>query len=735
MKQVLIQGGLARVEEVPTPQVSEKNILVRVEYSCVSAGTEMAGVRNSGMPLYRRALKQPENVRRALDMAREQGIRKTLDRVSGQNVGGMSTGYSAAGTVVEIGSKVVGFRRGDRVACAGAGIANHAEFIDVPVNLTVKIPERLKTMDAATVTLGSIALQGVRRASPTLGETVVVLGLGLLGQLVTQMLVANGCRVIGSDLDPKRLDMALAGGMAHAVRAGEDLAERAAALTDGFGADAALVMAATPSHEVISQAMRATRRKGRVVLVGDVGLNLKRADFYEKELDFLISTSYGPGRYDPVYEEQGQDYPLPYVRWTENRNMEEYLNLLAEGRISLEHLDPREYSIDETTAAYEALKSGDKPLIVLLHYPARAEAGIRKVSPATSAIPPATGRTRVALVGAGAFATGIHLPNLSRLNEYFELHCVMSRTGSTAKNVATQYKAAYAATEYEAVLADPNVDLVLIATRHHLHGRMVRQALEAGKHVFIEKPLAMTAEELRAIKMFYERQPGGPLLMTGFNRRFSPPIARARKSLHERATPLMANYRMNAGFIPADHWVQGEEGGGRNLGEACHIYDLFNSLTGAALRSVQACAVQPQSKQWLRNDNFVATVAYEDGSVCTLTYSALGNAAYPKEQMEIFCDGKVVTLDDYKTLTITGSRAQEWHARSAQKGHYVELEALGTCLKAGGDWPIPLWQQLQATEIALQVEKALTAAAPDMETTGGDEEIGSCVALPTSGQR
>jgi len=716
MKQVLVQGGLAQVEEVPAPQVGDKNILVRVEYSCVSAGTEMAGVISSGTPLYRRALKQPENVRRAIEMAREQGVRKTLDRISEQTTGAMPTGYSAAGTVLEIGSQVEGFRRGDRVACAGAGIANHAEIIDVPVNLAVKVPDELSLSDAATVTLGSIALQGLRRTAPTLGETVVVLGLGLLGQLVTQMLVANGCRVIGSDLDAKRIDMALAGGMAHAVRAGENLAERVAAFTDGFGADATIVTAATPSHEVISQAMQATRRKGRVVLVGDVGLNLKRTDFYEKELDFFISTSYGPGRYDPVYEEQGQDYPLAYVRWTENRNMEEYLKLLGAGRISLEHLQPKQYSVDEVTQAYESLKGGDKPMIVLLNYPAREESLSRVASlpqASRTQAKPVSGKIRVALAGAGAFATAVHLPNLARLEEYFQLRCVMSRTGSTAKRIATQYQAASATTEYEALLADSEVDLVLIATRHHLHGLMTLQALRAGKHVFVEKPLALTSGELDEIEEFYRQNPDGPVLMTGFNRRFSPPIVQARAALQERATPLMANYRMNAGFLPPTHWVHGEEGGGRNLGEACHIYDLFNSLTGAPMRAVQTSSIQPQSKQWKRNDNFVATISYEDGSVCSLTYSALGNAAYPKEQMEVFCDNKVAALDDYKVLTISGGATGEWQAKSAQKGHYEELEALGKCLKNGGEWPIPLWQQMQAMRIALQVEGALTGEKAD----------------------
>lgn len=322
MKQVLVRGGSVLVQDVPTPLVSPKSILVRVRHSCISAGTEMAGVRMSGLPLYRRALKQPHHVKRVLQMMRDQGIKRVYDRVTGQLEAGLPTGYSAAGDVIAVGSEVEGFRPGDRVACAGAGVANHAEVIDVPVNLAVKIPEGVATDQACTVTLGAIAMQGVRRCNPTLGETVVVLGLGLLGQITAQLLSANGCRVIGTDPDPDRVRIARQGGMdVGLVPGNENVVDSIHRLTDGMGADAAIITAATSSHDVISQAMQCCRKKGRVVLVGDVGLNLDRNDLYKKELDFLISSSYGPGRYDPLYEEGGQDYPLAYVRWTENRNI------------------------------------------------------------------------------------------------------------------------------------------------------------------------------------------------------------------------------------------------------------------------------------------------------------------------------------------------------------------------------------------------------------------------------
>ncbi len=711
MKQVLIKGGSAVVEEVPTPSVGRRNILVRVTHSCISVGTEMAGMRMSGLPLYQRALKQPENVKRVLDMMRDQGIKRTLDRVQGKLAAGSATGYSAAGIVIEVGEEVEGFSVGDRVACAGAGVANHAEIIDVPVNLAVPCPEGLGNGMASTVTLGAIAMQGVRRANPTLGETFVVVGLGILGQITAQLLTANGCRVIGVDLDPQRVDLALGTGMAIGINPATDpYVERVLKHTQGLGADGVIVTAATPSNEVISEAMQACRKKGRVVLVGDVGLDLNRADFYKKELDFLISSSYGPGRYDPVYEEGGQDYPLPYVRWTENRNMQAYLDLLQSGRVRLDHLCAEPFDIDRAGEAYDALKAeGRKPLLVLLAYPEReGQRGTRVALPPRSR--PSSGAIRVGLAGASSFAQGMHLPNMVKLRDRFSLRAVMSRTGANAKAVGTQYEAGYCTTRFEDLLEDADVDLVMVTTRHDLHASMTLQALRAGKHVFVEKPLALREDELDAIERFYAERPDGPLLMVGYNRRFSPATQAVVRVLAGRTTPLLVNYRMNAGFIPPDHWVQGPEGGGRNLGEACHIYDLFSALVGEhAVVDVQASAVHPRGEPWRRNDNFVATLRYADGSVCTLTYTSMGEKSHPKERMEVFADGRVVTMDDYKSVAIHGGRHTGWSAPSAQKGQYEELVALARSLREGAPWPISLADQLQTSRVALRIEQLLGA--------------------------
>jgi predicted dehydrogenase/threonine dehydrogenase-like Zn-dependent dehydrogenase len=706
MKQVLIKGGTVVVDEVAAPQVSPKRILVQAAFSCISSGTELASVSNSGMSLPSRILKQPEQVRRVLECMRDQGVRRTMDRVLGKLASGTPTGYSASGRVIALGGDVQGFSVGDAVACAGAGIANHAEVIDVPVNLAVKVPVGLGLDAASTVTLGAIAMQGLRRAAPTLGETVVVVGLGILGQITAQLLKANGCRVLGADTDPSRISRALENGLDLGIDpSSESYVEVARRVTDGMGADAVIITAASGSDQIVSDAASACRKKGRVVVVGDVGLHLKRADFYAKEIDLLISTSYGPGRYDPEYEEWGNDYPLGYVRWTENRNMEAYLRMLAERRVRIENLVDGPFEVDRAAEAYAALAGkDDRPVIALLHYPERDQALNRTVLHRSKV---RTERIQVAVVGAGGFAQGMHLPNLLKLRGDFELRCVASRTGSNAKAVATHYEAAYSTTDYARVLEDGDIDLVLIATRHHLHGPMVLDALRAGKNVLVEKPLTLSEGELSAIADFFATTVDAPLLVTGFNRRFSPAIRAAEPVIRESTTPLIVNYRMNAGYLPLDHWTQGPEGGGRNIGEACHIYDLFSHLTKSTVRHIHAEPIAPRSKQWRRNDNFAVVISYSDGSVCTLTYTALGNKAFPKEQMEIFADGKVISLDDYRSLTITGGRHSGWRSKSAEKGQLEELRAVADALRRGAAWPIPLEDQLQATRISLEVERQL----------------------------
>jgi predicted dehydrogenase len=712
LKQVLIKDGAAVVANVPAPQVSPGNVLVRVAHSCISAGTEMASVQLSGLPLYRRAMRQPQHVHRVMQMIKDQGLSYTMNRVRGLLDAGSITGYSAAGTVVAVGNEVSGFAVGDRVACAGAGIANHAEFIDVPVNLAVHVPDELPLADASTVTLGAIALQGVRRTAPTLGETIVVVGLGFLGQLTAQFLRASGCRVIGVDPDAQRRAIAEAEGVIVLESEGGSHVERVVQFTDGNGADAVIITAASSSSEIVSQAFRACRRKGRVVLVGDVGLDLKRADFYAKEIDFFISTSYGPGRYDPLYEDAGQDYPLGYVRWTENRNMKAYLDMLAGKQVTLAPLKPRRFPVDEARAAYESLRSAsERSLISLLDYSPDSDVTKKSVPLVRHGKAGKEGNIRVAVVGAGGFAQGMHLPNLQKQRNVYTLRAIASRTGANASAVGQRYGAEYATTDFDQVLGDKDIDLVIIATRHHMHAEMTLRALKAGKHVLIEKPLALTESELAGIEAFYASAPANaPVLMTGFNRRFSPALQAAKRILKGRSGPIIANYRMNAGHIPGDHWVHGPEGGGRNIGEGCHIYDVFHFLTDSRWKDVKVGAITTGSKHWRRDDNFIATVEFEDGSVCSLIYTALGNKTHPKEQMEVFCDAKVLVLDDYKKLTVSGG-GRGWSGQTIQKGQYEELEALAEALRGKQPWPISLEDQLATTRLSFAVQQQLMGEA------------------------
>ena len=717
MKQVLIKHGQAILEEVPAPTVEPGAVLVRVHYSCISSGTELSGIKSSGMPLWKRALKQPENLKKLIRMVAAQGLAKTYSMVEGKLSSAHPTGYSAAGIVQEIGDGIDDLRPGDRVACGGAQYAHHAEIIRVPRNLVVHLPDTLDLMDASTVTLGAIALQGVRRAQPSLGETFVVIGLGILGQLTVQLLKANGCRVIGTDLDRSRIHLAEKLGLCLGAHPddGYDV-EQVGRLTNGVGADGVIITATTSSDSVVSAALRMCRKKGRVVLVGNVGLNLNRRDFYEKELDFLMSTSYGPGRYDNSYEEKGLDYPVAYVRWTENRNMEEYVRLVADGKITVSPLITATYSVDQATIAYASLEKDDaKPLMVVLSYPqAGANVTDSRVVTNPAARPKGPHQVRIAVIGAGEFAKSTQLPNLQALSDRYHIQAVVSRTGSNALNTARQVRANYATTDYRQVLRDPDVDAVLIATRHNLHALLAVEALKAGKHVFVEKPLALTRAELDEIKSFYAPASSGstlPILMAGFNRRFSCHAKRIREIVQGRSNPLMLSYRMNAGYVPLNHWIHTEEGGGRNRGEACHIYDLFTFLTESQIATVEAQAIAPQTAYYSRLDNFIATITFRDGSVASLTYTALGTAEYPKERLEVFVDGKVIVLDDYRQVTVAGARQQGIETRAMAKGQREELEAFACAIQQGGEWPIPLWQQIQATEMALLVEERIRNVA------------------------
>lgn len=707
MKQVFLQSGEACVMEVPVPQVAKGEVLVQVTYSLISSGTELAGLHSTGESLLDKAWKHPDQVVKAARSLVTRGISETLNRAKARKTPVQTTGYSCSGVVLEVGEGVTDFSEGDRVACAGARVANHAEVVCVPRNLCVKVPERCSLQDAASGTVGSIALQGVRRADNRLGETVAVVGVGLLGQLVCQLLTAAGCRVAVVDVDEQRVTKAVELGAELGVHAGaEDVVERVLWFTGHRGADSVILTAATSSSELVQQAMGMCRKKGKVVVVGAVGMDLQRSPFYEKEIDFLVSCSYGPGRYDPMYEERGLDYPFAYVRWTEHRNIEAYLRLVAEGKVRFEPLIGGMYPLEKAAGAYRALQAQDKPLAVLFDYGLEIEEKPKTWASVVRLRPPKKdGRVRVAVVGAGGFAKSVHLPNLKRLSHLYELAAVVSRTGANAKLTADQFGAGYASTRYEDVLEDPGVDMVLISTPHSQHACMVTQGLNAGKHVFVEKPLCIHEEELKGIEETYQSvaAPQGLMLMVGFNRRFSPAGMRAKRILENRKGPLVMVYRVNAGFLPEDHWIWQE--GGRIIGEGCHFIDLMRFFAASEVVDVSVQRLNGTAINMKPDDNVSISIRYADGSMGTLIYTSLGNRASGKERLEVFSDGLGLVIDDFERLEVFGKKSEGWSAKTFEKGQLEELESIAKAIKYGKNSLISMEELSEVTDVTFQVER------------------------------
>jgi len=707
VKQVLIKKGKAIVDEIPAPMVGPGNVLVKVAYSCISAGTEMAGVKSSGESLLYKAIRQPQNIKKGLNMIKQKGILKTRNILKSTFESSSPTGYSASGTVVEVGAQIKDIKIGYRVACAGAGYANHAEYIEVPENLVVKIPKDLSFKEASTVTLGSIAMQGVRRAEVKLGENIAIIGMGILGQLASQIVTAAGARLIAIDLNDRRLAIAQTDGAKDILNpTKEDIVDEVIKITEGYGVDSVIITAATSSNEPLAQAFQMCRKKGRVILVGVVGMEINREDMYKKELDFYISTSYGPGRYDSNYEEKGVDYPYHYVRWTENRNMQEYLKMLSEGKIKLNNIIEKVYEIEEATKAYhEFEKEENKPLIVLLKYKQDLENKINRKVEVNSQFKLKNDKIKVALIGAGSFAKGMNLPNLEKLKNFYNIYAIMSRTGSNATSIARQYKAKYATTDYQEILNDPDVNMVMICTRHNLHAQYSIEAMKKGKAVFVEKPMALNKKEMEEV--FKTIQKTGVPYLVGFNRRFSKYAIEIKKHIKERINPMIINYRMNAGYIPLEHWVHNEEGGGRIIGEGCHIFDLFNYFVDSEIDYISVNSINPKTENISSRDNVVVTLKYKEGSICTLTYTALGDNSYPKEFLEIYFDNKIIIMDDYKSLKGYGIKTANINSKFSDKGHYEELIAFVQAIKDGAKHPIPLWQIEQATKISFVVDQKI----------------------------
>jgi len=739
MRQLLMNMNGVVVARMPRPIVQPGTVLIRVRYSLVSVGTEVAPLRPASVAApdtpaierglerarlvqhyFRASIRDPRKAARRLSQIAERRLARLRHSaapaapeapgpaISDLSAQGWSIGYSAAGEVVSVGDGVDDLVPGDIVAAAGAGQANHADYVNVPRNLVCGVPAGCELAHAASATVGAIAMQGVRRAAPQLGERVAVIGLGLIGQITVQLLKAAGCRVIGLDLDPARVDRARALGMDAGASDAETFKSVVRDLTGGHGADRTLLTAATKSNTVVNLAMDVTRAKGTVVIVGDVGLNVERTAFYRKEIDLLMSTSYGPGRYDSTYEAGGRDYPFAYVRWTLNRNMQAYLELIAGGAMNFGALIDRIVPIDEAPAAYDQLARADGalPLAVLVQYPDEAgtETNPERVTLRGHRQSPGE-RIHYALVGAGAFGTSMLVPQMRKRADRYALRGVVTRTGTQGSNFAREQQVEVLTSDLDAVLADPAFHLVVIATRHHEHAGQVTRSLAAGKHVFVEKPLALTWDALESVVATYTRVQPAPLLMVGFNRRFSPALQALKNRISGRRSPLVIQYRLNAGYIPLDHWVHGTQGGGRNVGEACHMYDVFRFLAGAPARSIDAATIDPSQLPYARNDNFAATITYEDGTLASLVYTALGpKSGMGKEHITVFCDGDAFIVDDFRKLTRASDGSVLWQSGEADKGHFEELSRFADAIAAGGDSPIPFDELVETSAVALTVE-------------------------------
>lgn len=699
MKQVLQnrKTGKVAVVEVPVPALQRGRVLVRTVASLISAGTERAAVEQARKSLLQEARERPDLVRSVVDKARTEGLLRTFGAVRDKLAASQALGYSAAGIVVGVGNDLTEFRLGDRVACAGLGFASHAEAISVPKNLCVHLPENVDFAAGAFGTLGAIALQGVRLAEPTLGESFVVIGLGLVGQLTVQLLKANGCRVFGIDLDTDRIKLAGELGLDEGCLANDEAAQAVNSWTSGRGADAVLITAASDSNQPVELAGEISRVKGRVVVVGSTGLQIPRQTFYNRELALKISMSYGPGRYDPEYEERGHDYPFGYVRWTEQRNIEAFLQLISEDRVNVDRLVTHRFPVAEAERAYEVI-AGSLPephLGVLLEYDPESE--LRReieLSGHSTAPQKMEKQVRIGVIGAGDYLRAMLLPEFQSAGA--EFHSIATASGVSAHDVGNKFGFALAVSDADAVINDPKVNLVVIGTRHGLHADLARRALERGRHVFVEKPLALGDEDLDGLLEVAANANGR--LVVGFNRRFSPLAVKAKEFFAGRHAPLSFMYRVNAGRVPKGHWTQDpEEGGGRIVGEVCHFIDLLQYWTEAPPVSVFAETVASGDQETANDDSVLITMRFADGSSGCIAYLAEGDKTLPKERVEIFGEGKVFVLDDfYNAILYRNGREEKLKLRKQDKGQAEEARAVCRMVLEGGPSPIAL-EELAAT--------------------------------------
>lgn len=707
-----LSDGSVQVFEAPSPASGPLLLRVATLYSAVSPGTEGGKIAAGRQSLLAKARSRPEAVRQVLDTARALGLRATARKVRARLEGATPLGYSLCGRVIEAGALVRGFSEGDLVACAGGGYANHADEAVIPVNLAVRVPGQVGADSAAFATLGAIAIQGVRLASPSAGECAIVIGLGIIGQLACQILRASGCRVFGTDVSGFAVDLSRKASTADAACLADDLEPAFGEFSRGRGADLVLICAGTAGNAPVETAGRLARKRGRVVVVGAVGMHIPREDYYRKEISFTVSCSYGPGRYDPTYEEGGLDYPLPFVRWTEQRNMEAVLDLMAGGAVDPTPLVTDRIPFEEAPSLYQALADRQRPFCgILLEYPENAVARKPLVELAGPARPGrASGSTGIGFLGQGSFAQSFLLPALGGMAGV-RLVSICTRSGLSAADAGARHGFARAVDSLDGLLADREVDALVIAARHDMHGAAALAALSSGRPVFVEKPLSIDRDGLASIARLVQARPL-PVLQVGYNRRFSRCARAARRHFEGTGAPVCISCRINAGRIPMDSWIQDPvQGGGRILGEACHFVDLMQYLTDAEPVRVFAAASRSADSSVPREDDLMATIEFSDGSVGQLAYLSRGDRSLPKERVEVFGSGRVAVLDNYRAVELH-AKGRRVVKRLPGKGYAEEMKAFVESVRTGLP-AIPARSLLLTSLTTFRILDSLSSGRPE----------------------
>jgi len=671
MKQIIqsYKTGEMEIVNVPIPPCGDGGMLVQTSNSLISAGTEKMLIDIARKSMIGKAKARPDLVKQVLAKIKKEGLIPTVQKVMTKLEVPIPLGYSCAGTVVVAGRNIKGIQAGDRVACAGAGYANHAEVNYVPKNLVVKIPNNVTDEQASFTTVATIALQGVRQCNPTMGEKIAVIGVGLIGLITVQLLKANGCSVLAIDVDQDKLDLAKKLG-ADTIAVSQNTISVAETFSNGNGVDGVIITAASKSNKIINDAGEISRMKGRVIMVGMTPMDIPRDIYYKKELDFRLSMSYGPGRYDPDYEQGGQDYPLPYVRWTEQRNMETILNLVAQGRLDIDSLISHRFNFENVFDAYKVIngETNEQYMGVILKYDTTQIHGSHVAIQKSDK--KGDGSVSIGFIGAGNFAQSVLFPNITKLD--CDLHTLVESNTVNSAVVTKKYKVQNISSNIDEMLQNDEINTVFITTPHQMHSYQVTKALNVGKHVFVEKPLAISEDELSLVKSAYEKS--NQQLMVGYNRRFSPHARKIRERLNEITTPLVMNYIVNAGAIPMDHWIQNPKlGGGRIIGEVCHFIDFMQYITASLITSVYASAIRTDNKNYSNNDSIQITLEFKNGSIGNISYHALGDSSLPKEYFEVSAGGLTAKLYDFKrTDLVSGGKSERLKTRSQDKGFLTE---------------------------------------------------------------